>query len=85
MSTMYIFTPLNQICYKYLLKKPDNIQEEPHSPEINKLDRAETLIKKREKLQEVGKNSIFTIFKKIDEFILKPLLIRDYEKRYVVS
>ena len=85
-ATIFIFTPLNQMLYKVLLDKPAAELEETETPDIHNLEeRAKHLSKKRDDLVNSSETKFAVIFKRIDEFVLKPLLIRDYEKRYVAS
>jgi len=67
-----------------LLDKPAVEADETETPDIQNLqERAKHLTKKREDLVNSSDTKFAVIFRRIDEFVLKPLLIRDYEKRYV--
>lgn len=81
-ATMYIFTPLNQILFRKWLKPVHGMADNPeHEKKTEKSP--EAIRKKRITLVNESKTGIMTLFKRLDELILKPLLIREYEKRYV--
>lgn len=91
--TMYIFTPLNPLLFSALLSddkgaagstvdhgaghKISLADERPPSKTILLQKRADLVNKKEAKFK--------IIFKRLDEFVLKPMLIRNYEDRVVVS
>ena len=79
---MYIFTPLNQILFRKWLK-PIQGAEDTAAEEKKAEKSPEAMKQKRVTLVNESKSGIKVIFKRLDELILKPLLIRDYEKRYV--
>lgn len=88
---MYIFTPLNMVLFTKLLDDGssgagDGHEEQAHGHGQTR-ERASTyeLLQKREKLITQEKVSAALFFKRIDEFFLKPLLIRDYEDRIVTK
>jgi hypothetical protein len=83
-ATMYIFTPLNQILFRKWMKPVDGTSD--NSDNEKKAEKnPETIKRKRIALVNESKTGIMTLFKRLDELILKPLLIREYEKRYVFT
>lgn len=78
--TMYIFTPLNPFLFKKLLSSKNqsgegSMVERPHSRTV--------LLQNREKLVNKSDTTFKTLFKRLDEFFLKPIFIREYEDRVV--
>ena len=86
--TMYVFTPLNMVLFTNLLKKDDidDDDEESHGhDDDSRKKRSSTfvLLQKRVDLVNKSETKFIVLFKRLDEFFIKPLLIGDYEKRIV--
>lgn len=90
--TMYIFTPLNMILFTKMLKKPvadhgegEEGGEGEHAHFKVKFESkqgsGDLLLAKRAKLVNESETGFKVIFKRLDELVLKPILIRDYEAR----
>ena len=93
-ATMYIFTPLNMVLFSTLLggdkNKPlahdddDDEDEKGHGDhEAAARLKAQKLIEKRERMIRDPSPKLLDFFKRFDELLLKPILIRDYENRIV--
>lgn len=83
--TMYVFTPLNQILFRKWLK-PVVVSDDDNSEIDKKAEKSpETIRRKRVTLVNESKSGFKVLFRRLDELIIKPLLIRDYEHRYVDS
>lgn len=84
--TMYIFTPLNMILFTHMLGKgATDDGEEGHGHGESRKERSSTfvLLQKRADLVNKSETKFAILFKRLDEFFIKPLLIRDYENRIV--
>jgi hypothetical protein len=82
---MFIFTPLNQILFRVLLKgKAGGDDKKEQEESLIEEKTAAQLKAKREMLLNSRDTKFSTLFKRFDELILKPILIRDYEERHHV-
>jgi hypothetical protein len=90
--TMYIFTPLNPILFNVLLggANSNDGESDDHNPH-GKISLAEErpasktiLLQKRADLVNKKEPKFKVVFKRLDEFVIKPMLIRNYEERVVV-
>lgn len=87
--TMYIFTPLNPLLFKILLKDQvkgggESVPNEVDGGTLLTRQPSRTvLLEKRAQLIKKPAKGLIAMFKRADEFFIKPLLIRDYEKRLV--
>jgi hypothetical protein len=91
--TMYIFTPLNPMLFRYLMDQPLAVVESVSSSPIphNMISLGDErppasntiLMQKREHLVNRSNTGCKVLFKRLDELVIKPLLIRDYESRVV--
>lgn len=82
--TMYVFTPLNMVLFTKMLGGGDEPEgEEGHGG--GRKERASTfvLLQKRVDLINKSETKFAVLFKRLDEFFIKPLLIGDYERRVV--
>ena len=80
---MFIFTPLNQVLFRVLLKgHKSNLDHAEDEIEVNVEKSGDQVKSARLKLIEAGHPKFNNIFKRLDELILKPILIRDYEERH---
>lgn len=76
-----VFTPLNQLMFKLLLGG-DSSEAEASVRDLELEEKKLSLmVDNRDQLQDHQKLKTTTIFRRLDEFILKPLLIRNYEER----
>ena len=78
--TMYIFTPLNPWLFKKLLKGQNQGAD---GSVVERVNSRTLLLTKREELVNKTQTNFKTLFKRLDEFFLKPILIREYEDRVV--
>jgi hypothetical protein len=89
--TMYIFTPLNPMLFNTLLSDSssnatinDSALDEKRLSLAEEKPKSNTiLLQKREQLVNRSPTGFKVIFKRLDELIIKPVLIRDYENRVV--
>ena len=87
--TMYIFTPLNPYLFKKVLGDNggaiESVNEEPEAhghghAGVRTTSRTVLLQKRNDLVNKKNDVKFKTIFKRLDEFILKPILIRNYEE-----
>ena len=87
--TMYIFTPLNMVLFTHMLGggAADTEGDQEHGHGGGRKERSSTfvLLQKRADLVNKSETKFAVLFKRLDEFFIKPLLIRDYENRIVSS
>lgn len=90
--TMYIFIPLNPMLFRKMLDQaaaPEvstSSSAIPHNMIALGEDRTGSktiLLQKREHLVNRSQTGCKVLFKRLDELVIKPLLIRDYENRVV--
>lgn len=82
-ATMFIFVPLNPILFEKLLGK-DGEADDEEMQKSTVIEPTQTLLlKKREDLINNKDTKFSVVFKRLDDFVLKPCLIRDYEQRVV--
>lgn len=83
--TMYIFTPLNMVLFTHMLGGGAADTEEEEHGHGGRKERSSTfvLLQKRADLVNKSETKFAVLFKRLDEFFIKPLLIRDYENRIV--
>lgn len=88
--TMYIFTPLNPMLFRKLMDQSAGGSTASSAMAHNKVSLADErpasktiLLQKREHLVNKSQTGCKVIFKRLDELVIKPLLIRDYENRVV--
>ena len=83
---MYIFTPLNMILFTKFLGAGDKPKKENNSLEgevpTQRRSTFNLLSNTNEKSEKKNKSPP-SLLKRLDEYILKPILIRDYENRKV--
>lgn len=75
-----VFTPLNQVLFACLLK--DDVK--PEQSETKKKHSESLMVDDRDKLVEHKPSKGSNIIRRLDEFVLKPLFIWNYEERAVL-
>lgn len=87
--SMYLYIPINQLLFNKLLyskaseesMNASNQVEDELLEEERDTDQQNKLLNGRVDLVNKSKPGFKVLFKRLDELILKPILIRDYEKR----
>lgn len=82
-ATMFIFVPLNPVLFEKLLGKEGEGPDEDMQKSTVIEPTQTLLLKKREDLINNKETKFSVVFKRLDELVLKPCLIRDYEQRVV--
>jgi hypothetical protein len=85
-TTIFIFTPANQFLFRWLLPAGPSAGDdhsEGHGKPSKPSKTREEILQSRAILVNNEDTSFRIIMKRFDELVIKPILIRDYEARYV--